>query len=295
MAKSKGTVLIVDDEPEIREIIALGTVALGYDVLEASDGGQAIEVVRGNAVDVIVSDLMMPKVTGITLLQNLRDAGYMQPFIIVTAYPSQDSTLHALRLGAFDYLEKPFERSELQALLTEAMRVSRGVDAAVKPQKEAGIAAEIMKLRSLRFTSDANTDEEALEAREKMVRLFVAEATPQLIFCSAAIQALAREEERAHELGYLFRVMQALQSAATTLAATEFARLAGAAELFYTSLRIRPRVVTSEHIELATRANAAIQDAVTRVDQLPKGAHEDLVAELRQAAELLDNGLSQAG
>src|SRR4051812_21780003 len=92
-SKAKGTVLIVDDEPEIRSIIAINAQKLGFQVVEAGDGAEAMQQLKKNAVDVIVSDLMMPKVTGLSLLSQLREEGYLQPFIIVTAYPSQDSTL----------------------------------------------------------------------------------------------------------------------------------------------------------------------------------------------------------
>src|SRR6187455_2336086 len=97
-AKAKGTLLVVDDEAEIREIVEMHVAPLGIRVIEAGDGQQALEAVRQHHVDVIVSDLMMPRMTGLGLLSALRDSGFMKPFIFLTAYPSQDSTLQALRL-----------------------------------------------------------------------------------------------------------------------------------------------------------------------------------------------------
>lgn len=124
MPQTKGTLLVVDDEAEIREIIEGCVAECGLTVLEAGDGEQALDVLKQNHVDVVISDLMMPRMSGLDLLSEMREQRYLQPFIFVTAYPSQDSTVQALRLGAFDFVEKPFNSGELKALLREALRVS---------------------------------------------------------------------------------------------------------------------------------------------------------------------------
>jgi CheY-like chemotaxis protein len=85
---SQGVLLVVDDEAEIREIIAMNAAPLGLDVLEAGDGHQAIEILKEHHVDVVISDLMMPRVSGLTLLTMLREERWAKPFIFVTAYPS---------------------------------------------------------------------------------------------------------------------------------------------------------------------------------------------------------------
>jgi CheY-like chemotaxis protein len=292
----KGTVLCVDDEPDIREIVAMHASSLGFDVLEAGDGLQAQEVVKSHQVDVIVSDLMMPRVSGLSLLSDLREAGFLQPFIIVTAYPSQDSTLQALRLGAFDYLEKPFEADELKSLLKEAMRVSKGLDASTKTQEVPSVAAELQKLKTLRYDSEspATPSKVPSPSNDKMVDLFVDEAMPQLLFCEGAIKGLLVQEERSFELGYLFRVMQALTQAAKALGADDFARLSGAAELFYTTLRVRPRVVNDSLVDLAKRTNAALQTSLNQIRTSPGNANDALIAELQKHTRALEGGLEGA-
>lgn len=295
----KGTVLIVDDESEIREIIAMNVTPLGFHVLEAADGGQAMEVVQKHPVDVILSDLMMPRVSGLALLNKLREHGFMQPFIFLTAYPSQDSTLHALRLGAFDYLEKPFDSEELKTLLKEAMRVGLemkklGVNkAASTPQPVASQAtSEIQRLRTLRYADD-EVSRRRTEGQSKIHELFIAEATPQLLFCEAAIKGLHNQDDRAFELGYLFRVMQAIGNAAETISASGIAELARAAEKFYTSLRVRPRAVNEGVIELAKQTNAALQEAVTGLGRAVRDAEAhsaEMVQALSKATTELEAG-----
>ncbi len=295
----KGTVLIVDDESEIREIIAMNVAPLGFHVLEAADGGQAMEVVQKHAVDVILSDLMMPRVSGLSLLNRLREGGFMQPFIFLTAYPSQDSTLHALRLGAFDYLEKPFDAEELKTLLREAMRVGLemkklGVDknAAVPQPVVTQATSEIQRLRTLRYSEDEVSTKRG-DGQSKIHEMFIAEATPQLLFCEAAIKGLNNHDDRAFELGYLFRVMQAIGNAAEAISASGIADLARAAEKFYTSLRVRPRAVNDGIIELAKQTNGALQEAVTGLGRAVRDAEAhsaEMVTALDKATMDLEAG-----
>ena len=70
----------------------------------------------------------MPHVSGMMLLDELRRSGYKNPFIFVTAYPSQEASIQALRLGAFDFLEKPFDGAQVRSLLKEAVKVSKSDD-----------------------------------------------------------------------------------------------------------------------------------------------------------------------
>ncbi len=269
--KKGGTLLVVDDEAEIREIIELYASTLGFKALEAPDGDAALEILRTQHVDVIVSDLMMPRMTGLGLLDALRSEGFMQPFIFITAYPSQDSTIQALRLGAFDYLEKPFDSEELGTLLTEAMRVSHGMQelgAAVRMPRanpaddDQRAVLEITKLKTLRFDRAPAGGEST--KREKLLDLFVNEATPQLLFCEASIKGLQNLDERNFELGYLFRVMQGIGAAAEAVGESQVKTLANAAEGLYTALRVKPRAVSPEYVELAVRVNTALRDLVGR-------------------------------
>lgn len=304
MSQEKGTLLIVDDEAEIREIIEVNVASLGFNVLEAGDGEQALEVLKEHRVDVVVSDLMMPRVSGLSLLTDMRDLGFMQPFIFVTAYPSQDSTIQALRLGAFDYVEKPFDSEELKMLILEAVRVSQemnrlGIKGAPTkgkvPAGESQAMADIQKLRTLRYNDERSAPEATSAARTKLLEMFVSEAMPQILFCEAAIKGLQNPEERAFELGYLFRVMQAVRSAAESISAQHVAELASYAEKFYTALRVRQRSVNEETIALALRANDLLKELVDNITQVKDldSAQKAVLADIRRISQNLE-GTSKA-
>ena len=299
MSAEKGTLLIVDDEAEIREIIEINVSSLGYKVLEAGDGEQALEILRSHKVDVVVSDLMMPRMSGISLLTEMRDNDFMQPFIFVTAYPSQDSTIQALRLGAFDYVEKPFESEELRSLIVEAVRVSQEVTRlyhkgpAKSPEASSESAAmnEIRKLKTLRYSDSNSSAAKDDSSRERLLEIFVSEAMPQLLFCDAAIKGLENYDERSFELGYLFRVMQAIAAAAESIAAQNIVTVAKEAEKFYTALRIRPRSVNAEVIELAIRTNDVLKNLVNNLTKnfyLLSQDHESVVSEIKQKTNNLE-------
>jgi response regulator RpfG family c-di-GMP phosphodiesterase len=235
-----------------------------------------------------------------SLLTDMRDNGFMQPFIFVTAYPSQDSTIQALRLGAFDYVEKPFESEELKLLIVEAVRVSHemnrlDVKSPAKTIQNAGdshAVSEIRKLKTLRYT-DANCAEAKDDSRkDRLLEMFVSEAMPQLLFCDAAIKGLDNYDERSFELGYLFRVMQAIGTAAESISAQNVVTVAREAEKFYTALRVRPRAVTPNVTELAIRTNEVLKNLVNNLTKnfhLLSKDHETVVTEIKQKTSNLES------
>jgi len=114
-------VLVVDDEPNIRELLQLTLSHHGYAVRTAADGPAALAMVRQVTPDVIVLDVMMPKIDGISLLPLLRretDA----PVIMLSAKGEVDDRVEGLAHGADDYLSKPFEMAELLAHIDAKLR-----------------------------------------------------------------------------------------------------------------------------------------------------------------------------
>jgi DNA-binding NtrC family response regulator len=116
-------ILIVDDEPSVRGTLAGFLADLGHEVLEAGDGREALEVLPNNRVDLVLTDLMMPRMDGISLLGRLREEGYHMPVVIVTGQGTMDTAIDALRLGAADFLTKPVSLAQLEAVLEKAMRL----------------------------------------------------------------------------------------------------------------------------------------------------------------------------
>src|SRR5450432_2223648 len=94
----------------------------GYDVAVASDGAQALTELEKNGADVVVTDLVMPNVGGMDLLKSVNATHPDVPVIIITAHGTVDSAVEAIKGGAFDYITKPFEQAEIQAVVAKAAR-----------------------------------------------------------------------------------------------------------------------------------------------------------------------------
>ena len=118
-----GSILVVDDDPMEREILRRSLGRLGYRVLEAEDGSQALTTLRRTDVDLVVLDIMMPGMTGLQVLeQRALDAKLREiPFIVVSALDELDTTVRCIELGADDYLTKPYEPAILRARIGTSM------------------------------------------------------------------------------------------------------------------------------------------------------------------------------
>jgi len=118
-------VLVVDDERPIRLLIERELPRAGYVVLTAESGEEALEKVRAQDVDVILLDLKMPGMGGMEALRRIKDSGASAEVVILTGHPDVDSAIAAMKLGAYDYLTKPFKLSELEEVLRRAAERKR--------------------------------------------------------------------------------------------------------------------------------------------------------------------------
>jgi DNA-binding NtrC family response regulator len=116
-------ILIVDDEPNVRLVLATALQSVGYHVVEAEDGEKALERLSsgGSAVDLALLDLQMPRMDGIELLSRLRDAGISVPVVILTAHGSIPEAVTAMKLGAIDFLTKPITPEALRRVVAEVI------------------------------------------------------------------------------------------------------------------------------------------------------------------------------
>jgi DNA-binding NtrC family response regulator len=114
--------LVVDDEPNLRRVLAAMLKREGYEVTVAEDGVQALAELRKNGADVVVTDQVMPKMDGISLLKAVLADFPEVPVIMITAHGTVDSAVEAIKLGAFDYITKPFEQDELKRVIAKAVR-----------------------------------------------------------------------------------------------------------------------------------------------------------------------------
>ncbi len=106
-------VLVIDDEPAIRQILAAQIADAGHLVSTAGDGKSALECLRKGDIDVAICDLRMPDISGIDVIRETRKAGIDTAFLVMTAYASVDSAIQAMRGGAYDYMLKPLRDDDL--------------------------------------------------------------------------------------------------------------------------------------------------------------------------------------
>ena len=118
-------ILIVDDELNMRLVLQAMLKKEGYDVTTASNGMEALKILKSDQMDIVVTDLKMPKLDGMGLLgEIIRDYPSI-PVIIITAHGTIATAVDALKKGAFDYITKPFEQDELKQVIQKAVKTRR--------------------------------------------------------------------------------------------------------------------------------------------------------------------------
>src|SRR6266702_1888694 len=124
MMPAKDTTLVAaDDDPQLLRLMTRNLQLEGFDVLAASDGQQALELIENNAPDLVLLDVMMPKMDGFTVCYRVREFSSV-PIIIITARGQDQDKVRGLDLGADDYLTKPFSVEELLARVRAVLRRS---------------------------------------------------------------------------------------------------------------------------------------------------------------------------
>ncbi|MFC2169102.1 sigma-54-dependent transcriptional regulator [Acidobacteriota bacterium] len=119
--EKKETIHIVDDEPIIHEVLGDFLTSEGYEVEISSSGEKALEKHSSQTFDLILLDLLMPGINGIEVLKKLKKIDPTSIIIIITAYASVDSAIAAMKMGAFDYIQKPFKHDELLISIKRAL------------------------------------------------------------------------------------------------------------------------------------------------------------------------------
>lgn len=127
-----GSILVVDDEQSMREFLAICLRRAGHQVTAAQNGKAAVELLDKNPFDIVVTDLRMPgELDGIGLLKAIKSKEFAIPpeVILVTAYATADTALAAMKLGAYDYLTKPFQVEEINVVIARALEKRALVEA----------------------------------------------------------------------------------------------------------------------------------------------------------------------
>src|SRR5207244_1403724 len=116
-----GRILVVDDEPAEREGLARLVGQWGYEVETASSGEEALNLIESQHPAVVLTDLVLPEMDGLTLLQKLKETGRPPIVLLVTGHGTVETAVEAMRHGAFDYLTKPVDATRLQVLLEKSI------------------------------------------------------------------------------------------------------------------------------------------------------------------------------
>jgi DNA-binding NtrC family response regulator len=120
MVNRKTRILVVDDEEAMREVLEMRLEGWGFEVRSACDGHQAQELARSYCPDIIISDVIMPELSGLDLLRALKSDGLDCPVVLVTAQGSIDLAVEAMKQGAQDFVTKPLDYAKLRAILQAA-------------------------------------------------------------------------------------------------------------------------------------------------------------------------------
>ena len=125
-SRKKSTVLIVDDEPIVRESLRDWLKDAGYQVKTAESGEEALELIEKQDFSVMVVDVRLPGKTGIKVLKEIKVLKPQIKSIVITAYPSAELAAEAMKLGAVDYLIKPIAPDDLERLIRETLLKCEG-------------------------------------------------------------------------------------------------------------------------------------------------------------------------
>lgn len=149
MEKAQATILVVDDEPDVRTLCRVNLEFKGYRVLEAAGGEEALGLLRDNRADLILLDLMMPKMDGWEVMRRLKEdeTTAMIPVVLLTARADDESQLKGWSEGILDYITKPFNPLSLVQYVERILTV-RDPEAEAKRRNE--IVQQLHRMKELR-------------------------------------------------------------------------------------------------------------------------------------------------
>ena len=146
-SRNNATILVVDDEPAVLKVLVTRLELTGYKVVSAKDGEEALDVFHKESPDLVVLDVMLPKLDGFAVCRRLR-AESIVPIIFLSALEAISERVAGLDLGADDYLSKPFSPKELEARIATILR-RMGPGASVAEPREIPAGQGVMKLGEL--------------------------------------------------------------------------------------------------------------------------------------------------
>ena len=138
MLPARKQILVVDDEANLRRVLAAQLGRDGYEVHTAEDGEAGLAFLREHHIDLVITDLRMPKLGGMELLRAAMAEDATRPVVILTAHGTVDTAVEALKTGAFDYISKPFDQDEVRTVVRKALRTRDLASQDATPPEDAG-------------------------------------------------------------------------------------------------------------------------------------------------------------
>ncbi len=203
---SRKSILVVDDEKGQREILEMILSGEGYDVTTASSGKAAMKFVSDRHFDLVLTDLKMPGMSGLELLKELTDFDKSIIVLLLTAHGSVDSAVDALRLGAFDYLQKPYDSDKLLETVSRALNKLSTLDVEIVSESPEMDQVKKLILKIAKSNSTVLIRGESGTGKELIARSIHnnsprADQIFQAVNCAAINENLLESELFGHEKG----------------------------------------------------------------------------------------------
>jgi DNA-binding response OmpR family regulator len=190
-------ILVVEDEPRLRELLRLYLEREGHRVTDVGDGAAALAAFDADGADLVILDLMLPGMQGETVLESLREAGDV-PVLITSAKRSDAERIAGLRLGADDYLGKPFNPHELTARVAAILRRTRPVQAPEEGIVSLADGRLVLDPASRRYTL-VDGSAGRLTPGEAALLLALARRPGSVLSREQLLEAVARRPEEVYE------------------------------------------------------------------------------------------------
>ncbi len=204
-------ILVVDDEPSICEILCEALTLKGYKVILAKNGQEALDVIRGNTISAVITDIRMPKMSGPILLRRIKEISPATPVIIITGYATVNDAVDLMKQGATDYIPKPFSIAKVHEIVERSIiacngrresdsRIISADPQMLKILRTIEIVANADNKASVLIQGESGTGKELIareihERDRKRNGLFIA------VNCAAMPESLLESELFGHEQG----------------------------------------------------------------------------------------------
>lgn len=189
----KKKILYVEDDPNLAFATKDNLEQYDYDVVHASDGIEALEIFGKEHFDICVLDIMLPKMDGFTLAENIRQSDSQVPILFLTARALQEDKIKGLKLGADDYITKPFSIEELKLRIDVFLRRSKSSDSTPVKPESGRVGKYTFDFQKLTLSINGST--QSLTFREAEVLKYLADRPDQVIRRDDLLKAIWGDDD----------------------------------------------------------------------------------------------------